>query len=288
MTKKKRLGSKAQIRAIKERERRIATAIFLTIILSSAAFSAYFGYTLLSPSPDLSFTESTLQFKPENPNPELKAAIVDQLSLTYPNQTFIEAATSILKQVGYSVDYYRGEEVTVEFYTNLPTHNYELIILRVHSTASGLSQGQFVTVPVFLFTSEIYSTTRHVSEQLSDEVFRAAYNTPGSKDYFAIGPNFVLGAMAGGFKNTTIIMMGCEGLKNTETAEAFIERGAKAYIGWNGSVPASHTDQATTCLLKHLITQKEAIKQAVENTMKEVGPDPVHNSLLTYYPLGAG
>jgi hypothetical protein len=56
-------------------------------------------------------------------------------------------------------------------------------------------------------------------------------------------------------------------------AEAFTLKGAKVYIGWKGSVSATHTDTATISLLQHLITEKQTIKQAVENTMKEVGTD---------------
>jgi hypothetical protein len=50
-----------------------------------------------------------------------RAAIVDQLSLTEPNPAFTEAATDLLEQAGYAVDYFPGEEVTVEFYRQLPT-----------------------------------------------------------------------------------------------------------------------------------------------------------------------
>jgi hypothetical protein len=82
--------------------------------------------------------------------------------------------------------------------------------------------------------------------------------------------------------------MGCDSLRYTDMAQAFIEKGAKAYIGWNGSVSASHTDIATTRLLQHIITQKQTIKQAIENTMKEVGIDPTYKSQLTYYPTNAG
>lgn len=57
-----------------------------------------------------------------------KAAIVDQLSLTQPNPAFAETATGILEDAGYLVDYYPGEAVTVEFYRDLPTHGYDLIL----------------------------------------------------------------------------------------------------------------------------------------------------------------
>ena len=293
--KKKRLGTKAQIRAEKERERKIATAIFTALILIIIIFSAYFGYQIFSSLPNLSSTSNenllpapTQQFKPANPNPELKAAIVDQLSLTFPNQTFIEEAATILTKANYTVDYYSGEKVTVEFYRNLPTGGYKIIILRVHSSAAELQGKEFVETPVGFFTSEPYSQTKYVTEQLANQLVIASYAMPQPQYYFAIVPTFVTSSMKGTFQNTAIIMMGCEGLNNTKMAEAFIQKGAKAYIGWKGSVSASHTDTATITLLQHLITEKQTIRQAVENTMKEVGPDPTYNSTLTYYPLNIG
>jgi len=275
---KKRVGIKAQIRAEKERGRRVATVIFLAIILASAALSAYFGYTILNPSTPLNSIEPTLQFKPENPNPKLKAAIVDQLSLTAPNETFTQTAAAILTQAGYTVDYYPGEKVTVDFYRNLPTYSYRLIVLRVHST---LTYGQ-------LFTSETYSTSRYVLEQLNAQIIKVSFYSDTPPYYFGISPYFIEKGMSGNFNNATIIMMGCNGLKNPLMASEFIRRGAKACIGWSESVRASHTDQATATLLQHLIMETQAIKQAVENTMKEVGPDPAYNSQLNYYPLETG
>jgi hypothetical protein len=94
--------------------------------------------------------------------------------------------------------------------------------------------------------------------------------------------------MKGAFQNAIIIVMGCEGLNNTKMAEAFIQKGAKAYIGWKGSVTASYTDAVITCLLQNLLTQKRTIKQAIERAIEETEPDPIHNNLLTYYPLEVG
>lgn len=279
MTKKKHLGTKAEIRAEKERKRQIATAIFLAFILLIVALSVYFTYSFLNPS----------QNQTSNQSSELKAAMVDHLSLTFPNQTFIQTATSTLKKAGYTVDYYPGEKVNVEFYRNLPTHGYKIIILRVHSSAAALEGKEYVEAPVSLFTSELYSGTNHVYEQLTDQLAIASCTPmPEPPYYFAITPKFVTSSTNGKFQNTLIIMMGCEGLNNTKMAEAFIEKGAKAYISWKGSVSASHTDQAAIHLLQHYLTEKQTIKQAVENTMKEVGTDPAYKSLLTYYPSRIG
>jgi hypothetical protein len=273
-TEKKRVGTKAEIRAIKEKERRIATAIFLVFILLIVVFSSYFTYNFLN-QPQNQTTNPT--------SSQLKAAIIDQLSLTIPNQTFIQTATNTLKQAGYTVDYYPGEKITVEFYRNLPTHGYSIIILRVHSTISRPGTPQ----ATFLFSSEPYTQTKYVYEQLADRVVRVAFVDEGPF-YFGISPLFTSNSMQGKFKNTIIIMMGCGGLEYTSMAQAFIEKGAKVYISWNSSISASHTDQATIRLLQHLITEKQTINQTIENTMKEVGPDSAYNSTLSYHPLEAG
>ena len=216
-----------------------------------------------------------------------KVALVDHLSLTCPNESFINTVTQILEQAGYTVDYYPGEEVTVEFYRNLPTHNYDIIVLRVHSLATAIEGEELVEIPVTLFTSEDYSQTRYLKEQLSGQLIIAHYSVSDPR-YFGIAPRFITTSMSGEFQDTTVVTMGCAGLNNTTMAEAFVEKGAKVYISWDGGVQARHTDLAVTHLLQHLVTEKQTITQAVENTMKEVGPDPVYHSVLLYYPPESG
>jgi hypothetical protein len=274
--KKKRLSTKAQIRAEKERGRRIATTIFLVFILLIVVFSSYFTYNFLNQP----------QSQAVNPaSSQLKAAIVDHLSLTFPNQTFVQTATNILKQAGYTVDYIPGRQVTVEFYRNLPADGYEIIILRVHS-AGFTSEGQSFLLS--MFTSEPYSNTEHVYEQLTDQICCNSYTLPGEPPYyFGVWPKFVTLSMKGNFQNSIIVMMGCDGMAYPFMAQAFIQKGAKAYIGWTASVSASHTDTATISLLQNLLVEKQTVGQAVTETMKEVGTDPTYKSQLAYYPPNA-
>jgi len=206
---------------------------------------------------------------------------VDHLSLTARNDSFVQAVADILTEANYSVDYYAGEKVTVDFYRNLPTGEYDIVVLRVHSAPviENGSEGEAVN----LFTSESYSASSHVAEQLSHEVVVAEYSE-GSSQYFGIAPSFVKNRMNGNFANATVIMMGCDGLTHKVTAQAFIEKGAKAYIGWNGPVTASHTDTATTCLLENLFCGNLTIAEAVDKTYRDVGLDPTYFSRLTNYP----
>jgi len=209
------------------------------------------------------------------------AAIVDQLSLTQPNPSFAEAATATLEQTGYAVDYYPGEEVTVDFYKNLPTHGYDLIIMRTHS---GLARDYGEpTNYVSLFSNEPFSDTKYAAEKAAGLVGRSSYHEGGAQ-YFGIVPAFIESSMTGRFDGAIIVLMGCDGLITDTTAEAFIRKGAKTVVGWSGRVSATHTDAATEHLLRHLLIDRLTTTDAVAQTTTEVGPDPEYDSTLLSYP----
>jgi hypothetical protein len=229
-----------------------------------------------------------------------EAAIVDHLSFREEtkNETFVKRATDILKKAGYTVDYYPGENVTVNFYRNLPSYATRLIILRVHSAAMRAEKENVVG----LFTSERYSLEDAYEKYLEDvvngriaEAFFSETERAQGISYYGIVPRFVNESMEGEFKDTIIIMMGCQGLgyndtltgeriRYTDMAEAFINKGAKVYIGWDEGVSVAHTDQATIELLQNLILKNQTIREAVE----QITPDPVYKSKLRFYPAEVG
>jgi hypothetical protein len=218
------------------------------------------------------------------PAAQPRAAIVDQLSITEPNPTFVQTATDLLEQAGYAVDYYPGEQVTVEFYRNLPNRGHKLILFRVHSARLRDDQDALTDV-VGLFTSEPYTDKRYVAEQRADLVrpSRIGYVNEGLSIYFGITPNFIKSGMKGKFDDTMIILMGCDGMRSIETADTFVKKGARAYVGWDGLVSSSHTDAATERLLQHLLIDGLPLQEAVAQTMAEIGPDPSYGSKLLMY-----
>jgi len=230
-----------------------------------------------------------------------KVAIVDHLSF-YPeqrNQTIVDACKNIVKEGGLTWAYHKGEEVTVNFYRNLPSYGTSLIILRVHSAIMKTETG---TISILgLFSSERYSpeAARKYQDDVSNDRLVEAFFSEEERvegiSYFGIVPKFVEESMKGEFRDAVVIMMGCEGLgyineitgarvTYTDMAEAFINKGAKVYIGWNGPVGVNHTDQATIRLLQSLIVEKRTIGEAVEET----SPDPDYNSELHFYPAEVG
>ena len=212
---------------------------------------------------------------------KLKAAIVDQLHSLQPNEAFISEVTRELEDYGFEVDIYQGDEVTVDLYGRLPGYGYKLIIFRAHSGLLG-SEGEVIE-RTCLFTNEPYSETKHVAEQLSDQLAMARIdeNHPW---VFGVGDKFVTRSMEGEFDNTVIIMMGCSCLYLEDLAQAFINKGASAYLAWDAAVDLDYVDKATPYLIRQLCVDKVTVGKAVASTMNVVGPDPKYGAVLQYFP----
>jgi hypothetical protein len=186
-------------------------AVFLVVILS-------LGYALahgrVNPEP-----LSPIHLEPS-------AAIVDQLSLTIPNSTFVQEVTQILNASGYIVDYYPGEKVTVDFYKRLPSMGYDVLILRTHSSAEHANP---LNEDVVIFTGEEYSYPRHVEDQYKGRLSRVGYNPEqykeDGKSWYAIRPSLIKAAR-GDFEGAIVFMMGCQGMANPTMSTAFLEKGA--------------------------------------------------------------
>jgi hypothetical protein len=216
---------------------------------------------------------------------ELRAVIVDQLSSLQENETFITNVTKELEDYGFEVVLYQGDEITVDFYRQLPTHGYKLIIFRAHSGL--LAEDEKVDYRTTLFTNEEYSMAKYVVEQLHDQLVMARVGE-GYPMVFGIPPKFIRESMNGKFDDTVVIMMGCSGLFLEDLAEAFVDKDASVYIAWNGTVELYYVDEATPYLIKQLCSGNLTIEEAVDGTMDVIGPDPEHGGGLKYYPLGNG
>jgi hypothetical protein len=197
-----------------------------------------------------------------------RAALIDELTLTYSDPYFIDNVTESLQSAGYSVDYYPPAQVTVDLFRNLPSRDYGLIIIRSHTASSA-----------GIITAEQYSQNKYVYEQLTNQLVQGIV-PPSAQTYFAIEAGFVGSEMQGRFPDSTVILMGCGGLQGKpQLANAFIDKGAKFFVGWTDAVTASQTDIADTILISE-IARGLPLSQAVQ--MAAHYPDTQYNSHLSY------
>lgn len=210
-----------------------------------------------------------------------RAIIVDQLSLSQPNPQFAEEATALLERAGYEVVYVPGEQVTVELYRRLPTYGYDIVLLRTHA-GRRIDDGK-LTDYAHLFTGEPYSTSRYVDEQRDGYLRVVAYDEAAieaDETFFGIPESFVSEHMLGDFDGATAVLMGCDVLRASALADAFVERGAGAVVGWDDQVSASHTDAATLAMLRGVIDEGLSVEAATTAAASELGPDPYYGAEL--------
>lgn len=252
---KKKTPEKREEKVQRTSKKKLTYAIILFSLIVLVGFSLYMMFLHSSSDEGFSF----------------KAAIIDQLGITYKNDTFKDTATTMLKQAGYAtVDYYDYKKVTVEFYRSLPQRDYGLIILRTHS-------GTTKDKDVCLFTSEPNTTQYGYSLVLS-------YLNETGKWYYGIPPKFIEFNMDGKFRNTIFIVTGCDSAKYPSMANALQNKSAKAYIGWNGPLRADLADNTTIYLLKTLL-ENQTIKEAVSIVNSKISGNANYgNSRLDYYP----
>ncbi len=216
-----------------------------------------------------------------------RAAVIDQLAFNIPNKDFVTQATGLLQQAGYQVDYYPSDQIDVDFYRKLPSRGYDFILFRAHADrlqATAKDGTKFDDV--VLFTSEQYDREKYTPDQAANRLVIAKYQADGEQ-YFGVAPGFFENAR-GSFDGATLVVMGCEGFLTERTAQAFVDdMGAKTYISWNETVSATHTDEATEVLLRHMLIEKKSAPDAVALTMADVGPDPIYGSRLMAYPPGS-
>jgi len=222
--------------------------------------------------------------------PRKSAAIIDQLSKLIPNPYFQEKSKEYLETAGYKVDVFNTEDVTVDFFKNLPTMNYKYIIFRTHSLEEPESEN-----PTFLFTGEKYDVNKYIQEQLflqvskgapiyEEDLILAQQNPELFEDkmYFIVGSKFVDELMLGEFPDTTIIIGGCESVRTIDLAESLINRGAASVVGWDRSIQSSENDQIILKLLEEILIEKSTINDSIVSVMKKYGSNLHYSSLLQH------
>ena len=199
------------------------------------------------------------------------AVIIDPIN---DKSGFTSKSTQLLTENGYKVTVVSGGNVTIQYLKNLP-ENHDIYIFRVHSTC--------INNRTWIFSGEKYRTESYPLMQLADLVHKAKPSLESSY-YFAVSPELIQQYNPDGFKNSIILMMGCEGLSSTDLAEAFCREGASTYVSWDGNVCLEHTDTAFLALLESICIENVSITESLSVVYSKIGNDPVYRSTLKAYP----
>ncbi len=200
-----------------------------------------------------------------------RVAMFDEFTTSDPE--FVNSVNSSAHQAGFQFDYYRQGSMTLDFLVNLPRYNYAMIILRTHGILDASSTD--------FSSADSYSRDRWVAAQLLGELY--AMNASG-RLLFSVSPSFVK-SMCGQFAQTQILALWCRSASSSDMANAFIQKGARSYIGFDRQVTVSYADRVFATL-SDLLMKGNAVGYSVQAVMNTFGTDPLYGAHLTYFPSG--
>jgi len=222
-----------------------------------------------------------------------KAVIIDQLHQDFPNESFQQNATKILTDGGYEVDLFTTVDITVDFYKELPSMDYEFIVLRSHSLAIyGKKSSSWI------FTGEKYEAGRYTQEQLSGmlspgvpfrqgQISQLTQSDAKSERLFMIGSKMVDEMMQGQFLGSVIILGGCDTMTHNYFAESLVKRGASSVVGWDGLVELRDNDAVMLSLLDDIFNENLEMGDAVEKVMNDYKGKTYYDTKLRHFTTGA-
>jgi len=233
-----------------------------------------------------------IQTLDETTNKIRKAVIIDQLHYDLPNLDFQEKANTFLTDAGFEVDLITTDDITVEFYKELPTMDYEFIVIRSHSLAIYGDKPS-----VWLFTGEKYSDKKHTFETMAGQLSPGvpylvedpqamSFSEAQKKRQFMIGSKLVDEGMEGQFPGSVIILGGCETLAHSFLADSFISRGASSVIGWNDLVETKKNDKVILTVLEEILVNDLEIDEAIDSAMDEMVQVSNSKLQLKHYSSG--
>ena len=222
-----------------------------------------------------------------------RALIIDQLHDEMPNERFHTKATEYFESAGYTIDIVTTQNVTVDFYKELPKMNYKFVVIRTHGAEN--------SDDVVLFTGEKYSEEQYIQEQLFGQVKKATpllerrylvddtssdwvivndtfryLSTPANPvseaehEYFAIAPKLVSDSMRGKFDDTVFILGGCNTLSHPSLAKSLIERGASLVVGWDDTIGNTDNDWNMQQLLEKIFVDNMSVEDAVDSVQESL------------------
>ena len=187
----------------------------------------------------------------------------------------------MLEGAGYQVDLFTTKDITVDFYKNLPSMNYNFILIRTHGGEGNPDE----KYPTRLFTGEKYDAGKYTLDQLtgllghgepyyegfSQELEQTDDNSDDGK-YFTIGSKLVNESMVGTFPDSIIIVGGCQTARSHDLMESLINRGASHVLGWDSTIRSFDNDRSMYLLLEDVLVNNATLYDTTAKINKELVP----------------
>ena len=217
------------------------------------------------------------------------ALIYDSLYREYPNGTLIDELVSLLESNGYHVYVYQGINATLDPLVSL--NKFDFIVIRAHGAYNDDPERPLGS---YIYTGLRYEEAKalydgYIDENLKNGLLALAVIPPPGVElnetifetlpkYVAVSPEY-LEQHLGNFKNDTIVIAaGCYTSNDSILADVFLDKGAKAFIGWRGEITQNYMDRVTLEVVKLLLEGHEP--SDIPILLGDLVRDPLVNGTL--------
>lgn len=160
-----------------------------------------------------------------------------------------------LQNALYSVSIMRDAEVTIRSLRD--SLRCGVVLWRGHTVGPS---------PLGLITGEIVTDDNSLEYKEDIDNHRIGHVYKGSKDYWAIRPEFLEYYYASQMLPSSLIVVeGCASLSNPSLASAFVDVGAETYVGYTMEVVEPLTSYDMRTLFKNLCDKGYTVKAAVDS-----------------------
>ena len=210
-----------------------------------------------------------------------KALIYDSLAREFPDPREVSTLKKILESMGFSVTVYYGANATLDPLVGMG--QYGLVIIRAHGAyngdpSSGKPLGAYVYTGMYVIEAEAVYGVKNIEDGIRKGYYApAVIPRPGVPlqelpKYLAVSPKFFRD-IAGEMNKTIVFFTGCYGFQDDRLAKVIIDKGASAYIAWDGNVTWLHADEFLLEWARDLAHTGDPLR-ALEMANETVGPDP--------------
>lgn len=208
-----------------------------------------------------------------------KAVVLDPFGTVFDSyegyRSSIDSIMGYLKELGFTVEYYRDGEVNLELLKKLDEAGYGVVYMNTHGYVDG--EGR-----VFVYTGELYDPSKEplLEEDLRERrIMCLPLEENSTEKYIAVLPSFIRFYGEEGYGKSLIFIDACFSAFNPTMAEAFVDLGAGCYVGWTSSVGVAFGAVADAQFFQYLSREKDTVVRA----LTKVNPDPETKATLAFF-----
>ncbi|MFQ6095377.1 MAG: hypothetical protein ACE5NN_04475 [Candidatus Bathyarchaeia archaeon] len=190
-------------------------------------------------------------------------------------EPFIRSIIHNLERAGFTVDYYKDNNVTIDLSKRLDNEEYEVIYINTHGFMD--SEGQ-----VLIFTGEKHTSEKEklYQEDIEEERIRCFESKGELTGYYYVTPGFFTWyGNDTGYCNALIFIDACHSANNTSMAKAFLDLDAGCYVGWTAYIGIEYDVAMDGKFFRQMCRDGETVEQSI----RKIKPDPNSKSKMTYF-----